>query len=410
MRPTALFAVPLFALLVAFTPLDARAECVGGAKNGVLEAGEQCDGGATDNCCKPDCTWRPVTTSQEGKCVDPSNPCQQGRCQADHSCDLSSTTAVPGHPSCVNINSACLLGECYNKDCKPIGNESGQWAPRCPPDDDPCRKDECRVSANGTFIECRYTEPQPVDTNCSVAEGLNCVMQACDGEGNCEPTGAAPPTCSGTPSVCEEFKCNPGGPGVPASCSIVQKPIGTDCDTNPWDCKHQQCKSNGSCGNQPAGAGERCDPGTDNNHCQLGTCGTGANSCGNVVNVDYGVVQFDDPPSLPLCPDNTVCTVAEYCDGNGGCIREGSGSADGTACETDNNNCTLDVCNATGTCTHNQADASQQGQTCTSFNTCALAAACDGALCMPTSCATTGFCANCSGLPACTNGIHCGCD
>jgi hypothetical protein len=215
-------------------------------------------------------------------------------------------------------------------------------------------------------------------------------MQECDGVGTCVPTGAQPPPCSGTLTVCQQYQCNPGGPGVPATCGIVSKPIGTSCDTNAWDCKHQQCKSNGSCGNQPAGAGERCDP-------------------DEVVDVPFGVVQFEDPPSLPLCPDNTVCTNHEYCNGVGGCVREGDVALDGSPCEGDNNSCSQDLCNATGTCTHNTADPGQQGQPCTGFNTCALTSACVGAACTPQTCNTTGYCSNCSGLPACTNGPNCGC-
>ena len=408
MRREVLTGLSLAVLVLSWAPTTASATCVGGAKNGILEAGEECDGGATDNCCKPDCTWRPVSGTQVGKCVDPGNICQQGSCRADHTCDFSSVQSVPGHPSCVNINNECLLGECYNKVCKEIGNENNQWAPRCPPDNDPCYKDECLVFPNGHFDQCRYNVPSVNHTNCSSVSGTICTMKECDGTGACVPTGAPPPPCSGSPTICQQFQCDPGNETTAPSCSIVSKPVGTSCDTNEWDCKHQQCKSNGSCGNQPAGTGVRCDPDTDTNHCQLGTCGTGT-SCNEVVNVPLGVVQYDDPPSPPLCPDGTVCTNHEYCNGSGGCNREGDVALNGAACETDNNSCSQDLCNSTGTCTHNTADPAQQGQSCTGFNTCALTSTCVGTTCTPQTCATTGFCSNCSGLPACTNTANCGC-
>jgi hypothetical protein len=398
--------IGVLALALSIAPLSVDAACVGGAKNGVVEAGEQCDGGATDNCCKPDCTWRPVSGTQAGKCVDPGNPCQQGSCQADHSCNLSNPQAVPGHPSCANINSPCLVGECYNTVCKEIGNENNQWAPRCPPDSDPCHKDECRVSAGGQFIECRYTEPSDEGTNCSTVSGTACVMKECDGEGNCEPTEEDPPTCSGSPGVCEFFECLPGDEINEPECVISRKHVGADCDTNAWDCKHQQCKSSGACGNQPAGVGERCDPNTDNNHCYLGTCGSGT-SCNELVNVDPGVVQFVDPPSPPLCPDNTVCTNYEACNGSGGCTRTGDASMNGVPCESDNNSCSADLCNSSGTCMHNTA--TNQGQPCTGFNSCAATSTCVGLVCTAQTCNTTGNCNNCSSFPPCTNGANCGC-
>lgn len=402
--------VGVLALALSIAPLSADAACVGGAKNGVVEAGEDCDGGATDNCCKPDCTWRPVSGTQQGKCVDPGNICQQGSCRADHTCDLSNPQSVPGHPSCVNINNECLLGECYNTVCKPIGNEANQWAERCPQDADLCHTNICDVDQFGNFIECDTVSNEPAGTNCSTVSGTACTIKACDGNGNCNETGGSQPTCSGSPTICEQFQCVPGGGQVQPTCIIVNKPIGADCDNNDWDCKHQQCKSNGSCGNQPAGAGERCDPDTDNNHCALGTCGSGT-SCqsGTVVNVPNGVVQFDDPPSPPLCPDNTVCTDVEQCNGSGGCTRANSGAMTNQLCEGDSNICTADLCNAAGACTHNTADAAQQGQPCTGFNTCAATSTCVGTVCTTQTCNTTGNCNNCSSLPACTNGTNCGC-
>ena len=145
----------------------------------------------------------------------------------------------------------------------------------------------------------------------------------------------------------------------------------------------------------PASDGTACEDGnscTLNDICTNGVCagtaaapGTACESDNNPCTDDF-CQSFENTPTCvhPVVEDNTPCDDGTSCTANSVCIsyNEGENSActgtdfaaSGTACESDNNPCTSDVCNALGTCTH---DLAAPGTACGSDNNLCTSDVCD---------------------------------
>ncbi len=156
-----------------------------------------------------------------------------------------------------------------------------------------------------------------------------------------------------------------------------------------------------------------CAPETDRfgwTHLSAGTaCGSGADTeCTSPDTCDGAgaCLANDEPPTTPCGDAGDACTNQDYCDGSGSCTDngfvaadtpcgsdadtactspdtcDGAGTcqthdeADGTACSSDDNDCTTDVC-SDGVCTHTSAPF---GTACgdSSTSDCDFADTCDG--------------------------------
>lgn len=356
-----------------------------------------------------------------GTCIDPNQSCREGVCNASGQCvQGSGWSAVDGHPPCHNPVDPCQMGECYNRQCQGINNQAG-YVSACPSDDNECTLD-CKVNVATSHpldVLCREGAASPSDfwvpgtPECSIPNGTSaCETGHCEA-GECEPDGGVI-NCTGTLGICERWECIAGG-----QCAKGPKEPGTNCEAPLLleDCHDKRCvidnSGKGQCRDRGrALVGEECEDG-DGERCTRGQC-SAAMQCNNVIGITTGT-PCPVPPGQVDANGNT-CDL-DYCVKTSATqstcsLHVGDPARSGQPCESDGLNCTLDLCNASGTgaCEHSQPDPAQQGQPCTNVpNTCHNAT-CVGTTCTAQSCKTTGNCFNCSGYPACVNNWpHCGC-
>jgi cysteine-rich repeat protein len=179
------------------------------------------------------------------------------------------------------------------------------------------------------------------------------------------------------------------------------------------------------CGNGVIDPGENCDDGNHldgdccSAHCSLDPAGTACTSDGNVCTDDVcnATGTCTHVPNTNACDDGNSCTNGDVCAG-GAC--HGSAVPAGQPCSSDSNPCTDDVCNATGTCTHvpntnpcNDGNPCTNGDVCTG-GVCAGSAAptgqpcfSDGNQCTDDVCNATGACTHVPNTNPCDDGNPC---
>jgi cysteine-rich repeat protein len=147
------------------------------------------------------------------------------------------------------------------------------------------------------------------------------------------------------------------------------------------------------CGNGVVEGSEQCDDGnTANGDCCSSTCQFEAvgsactsdgNDCTNDVCNGSGTCTHPNKPAGSACgsSSDTDCDNPDTCNGSGVC--QSNNEPSGTACTSDGNDCTNDVCNGSGTCTHPNKPA---GSACgsSSDTDCDNPDTCDGkGVCQP---------------------------
>jgi len=357
---------------------DGTGQCVF-LSNVVCQAADPpCEGGETCNSTTGDCDLNAdaaVGTACEregnlctidrcngsGVCVFGSNvPCQAAvpPCEGGELCDPGSglceaqSDAANGI-GCDSDDDLCTIEECNGGgSCVPVDTVTCQAA------DPPCEGGE---TCNSTTGDCDANDDATAGMSCE-ADGDLCTIDECDGNGTCSFEGNVP--CQAANPPCEGGEtCNPATGACDANDDASLK---TPCDRDGDECTIDQCNGNGSCValdtvDCPASTGE-CDAGA---HC----------------NPDTGQCVHDpDPlPNTPCDTDNDQCTI-EVCDGNGSCVGTGNvtcqsanppceggetcnpatGACDpnldgaaGTVCERDANLCTDDRCDGSGECLFN---------------------------------------------------------
>jgi len=297
-----------------------------GCGNGIVDPGEQCDGGP---CCSASCTFLPATTVCRAAAGD---------------CDLAET--------CTGVSNACPA------------DASKAAGTTCTDDGNPCTLDVC----DGASTTCRHPAGnagavcRPAASPCDLAE-------ACDGTSTTCPAdafAAAGTPCRGAAGECDVAElCSGTGPNCPAD---AKQPAGTACTEDGNPCTADQCDGTRVTCQHPAGnAGAVCRP-------AAGICDL-AESCD-------GARPACPPdgfaPSSVVCRAAAgVCDVADLCPGNGPTCPADSVGPAGTACPDDGNACTLDQCDGTSvTCRHPPASA---GTVCRPAGApCDVAEVCDG--------------------------------
>jgi hypothetical protein len=255
--------------------------------NGVIEAGEQCDGanlggqtcqglGFTGGtlACGPNCTF--VTSG----CTGQGPVCGNGVVEADEQCDGSD---LGGHT------------------CQGLGFTGGTLAcgPSCTFDTSGCTSPECAQASDcpGTNTQCKTKTCNagvcdfafaPLGTPVSCSGGTGTI---CDGSGNMTQQSCGPYTCSGT--ACGT-SCNGNG----------------DC-TPPATCQSNTCITIVDCSSSPNGT--PCDDGnacTVNDTCQGGACVGSAVSCTALDECHVAGVcnPANGTCSNPARPNGTPCT------------------------------------------------------------------------------------------------------
>jgi len=274
--------------------------------NGIVDAGEQCDGGA---CCSATCTFLSSATvcrAAAGEC-DLAETCTGSAATCPADAKKASGTA------CTDDGNVCTVDRCdgSNITCQhPAGNAGTV----CRASTGACDPAE---TCTGTSTTCPADAKSPAGTVCRAAVGSCDVAETCDGtSGACPADGFASASvqCRAAAGECDTAEFCPGnGPNCPAD---AKKPAGTVCRA-------------------AAGA---CDIAE--------TCTGSSSTC---------PADAFQPSTFTCRAAVNECDIAENCPGNGpNCPADVVKSA-GTACTDDGNVCTTDQCNGTvgsPACTH----------------------------------------------------------
>ncbi|MBK7952180.1 MAG: hypothetical protein IPK00_26355 [Deltaproteobacteria bacterium] len=199
--------------------------------NAVLEAGEQCDAGASGgSCCTSTCQFRPSgTTCNDGNACTQVDACQAGIClgsspvvcTAADACRVAGvcnpTTGVCSQPAKPNGAACDDQNACTGTDTCQAGVCRGSSPVVCPASG-PCMNASCEPST-GACVEA----PKPDGTTCSDAS-------ACTSGDQCE--GGA--CTSGAPLVCNDaMSCTTDTCNVATGCSYSPATTCEACDATP---------------------------------------------------------------------------------------------------------------------------------------------------------------------------------
>ena len=259
-------------------------------------------------------------------------------------------------------------------------------------DQNPCTTDQC---SSGSCTHTAAANGTGCDDHDSCTRTDTCQNGAC--------VGGNPIVCP-APDLCHfAGACN----ATTGTCSTPAKPDGTSCSTNacsPSDhCQSGTCvtgapvscsaadvchlagscnATTGTCSTPSAPAGTSCSDGNACNGLELcngaGTCVPGSSppiDDGNPCTIDacdpvLGVVHML-APSGTSCANDTLCDGNETCDGSGSCVAGAPPTVD------DNNPCTDDACTPSEGVTHTPRQAGDEA--CSDHDACNGAEACDGA-------------------------------
>ena len=342
--------------------------------NGVVEAGEQCDG-ADAVACPGRCNVATCT------CTPPSGPCD-GQIDGTPCDDANACTATD----------TCQAGTCTGS--APVvctASDQCHTAGTCNPATGTCSNPP---KANGAVCNdanaCTATDTCQAGT-CTGSNPVTCPATQCTNAGTCNPaTGAcsAPPRADGTTCTdgslcttgdrCEAGICT-GDSSCPAcmatcqttcdpatgACRFGMAPDGTVCGVPAIDdeCALPSTCTAGGCASNAVPDGTPCGRSFDPQCSQASTCQGGRCLPGPIV---------DDTP----CDDGNVCTLADACQG-GFCTGRQRSCDDRQALN-------FDTCNqTTGLCEH-APDPTRVCPTCTGANRCCRVA--DGAGGFDTAC------------------------
>ncbi|MBM4394752.1 MAG: hypothetical protein FJ087_03570 [Deltaproteobacteria bacterium] len=356
-------------------PLNACAKCDPGVASDEFSAapdGSAC--GADDPCLRTGECAGGQCSAAPADCDD-ENPCTDDSCVPLEGC-----RNVANFDGCEDGDPCTLGDQCRDGECVTGFLPLDCW------DGNPCTADLCTPAGcenPAVAILCEdgdvCTEgDRCVEGACTAGDavvcddGNDCTTEACYAGMGCQYDIVDSPCCSKTgANVCDDKNpcthdvCNPGGtPGVDL------------CRNTPWTgpCNDgnlctgpDRCGEDGKC----AGPERDCD---DQNGCT-------ADSCDPKKGCVYTVVGG-------ACDDGSLCTTDDACLPNGVC------SGKPVSCD-DKNGCTKDSCAPATGCAHEAtAGACNDGNACTSGDSCATGT-CMGA---PTDCN--------DGNPCTTDGCH----
>ncbi len=277
----------------------------------------------TDNC-KIDFSNAGKTCSDDAQCGSACFQCSGGACEAK-----AQGAACPDADPCNGDEICDGLGAC-------VPNP----APPCD-DMNPCTTDACAPATGCTH------DNEPAGTSCSDGS-------VCNGDESCDAAGACIPGVS--------LDCDDGDPcttdacDAAAGCENATAPAGTDCSDADACNGAETCDAAGVCS---AGTPLDCD---DSDPCTVDSCDM-AGGCEHVV-----------------AADGTACSDGDACNGDEVCMAGVCSAGTPLDCD-DQNECTVDVCEAGAGCAHT---GSSQGSPCDDGDPCTQPDACDGnGMCVP---------------------------
>ncbi|HEV7733721.1 MAG TPA: hypothetical protein VGR62_16250 [Candidatus Binatia bacterium] len=317
--------------------------------DGIVDDGEQCDGGA---CCNPACsfaaasvTCRPAagdcdvaetcsgtaaTCPSDARRVDACRPAI-GPCDVVEACDGVTNDCPPD----VLVTDGTTCGDgvfCNGADVCAAGE--------CAHAGDPCAAgSECADACDEVDASCS----RPAGTPCT-DDGSVCSVDRCDGAGACahEPANAGL-ACRGAAGACDVAEsCTGADVACPADAKRTDtcRPAQGACDTAELcDGATDDCPADAS-----AMDGTSCDDGVFCNGtdaCASGACAHVGDPCADGAECadacDESARRCATPAGVPCGDDGSVCSL-DACDGDGACVhtpdnaglvcRESSGACD----------------------------------------------------------------------------------
>jgi hypothetical protein len=293
--------------------------------NAVVEAGEQCDGGA---CCTASCTFVPAATvcrAAAGVC-DVSESCTgasaacptdikstavcrpaAGVCDVAESCngvgnDCPADAFVPATTQCRAAAGECDVAEsCSGQGPNCPADAKRPAATACTDDGNPCTADVC----DGTANVCRHPAGNP-GALCRPANGICDVAETCNGtSATCPADAFAPSTTQCRPAAGE---CDTADfcPGNGATCRPdAVKPAGIACSDDGNVCTTDVCNGTSTaCQHSAGNAGALC-------RAAAGVCDLAERCTGTSVNCPV------DVKSTAICRASAgICDTAESCNGS----------------------------------------------------------------------------------------------
>jgi len=359
-------------------PPDLKSGTVCRAAAGPCDVAESCDG--TTNVCPPNSFTPPSTTCRAAagdcdvaeNCSGTSAACppdlkksgttcraSAGVCDVAELCDGTSDTCPPD--SFLPNSTTCRFS---GGDCDDPEFCSGTSA-NCPPDAKKAAGTTCRGSAgacdvaevcDGTSNTCPPDALASSSTNCRTAAGDCDVPENCTGSSATCPADAkkaAGTTCRMSAGVCDVAEvcdgtsatCPPDGFAAASTscraasgeCDVAEKCTGSiaDCPPDAKKANGTSCMADGLTCTQ-----DICD-GTSM------TCQHPAGNAGAVCRSAAG-----------------QCDIPETCSGSDGTCPANAFQPAGTSCDLDNNPCTIDQCNGSGTCVFKNASNDPACGTC----------------------------------------------
>ncbi len=390
--------------------------CLGGeCAHPALENGTACPGGA---CCGSACQPMPKCTScqdgpvcESGKWVCKDKPkgtaCQKtldANCTTG-TCDGSGNCTATILPNFCFLQNACFGAAEKNpsNDCQKCSPDYSQtaWqtqadATACKDDGNECTTDVCKAGL------CTHTAKEQ-GAACT-DDGLACTLDFCSSSGQCSHAakqgfcviggkcvkdGQENPSnpcqyCNsaesnsnwsakaefaqcGSEADCGKSQC------VRGTCTAMEKPDGTACSPDAYNCTLDVCK-HGVCSHDvQAGCiiGGICvaeGSKSPQNECL---------KCSRQINPYNWTVRESEP-----CTDDGKECTKDVCNAQAQCTHPNKDA--GASCSSDSNPCTSDECNGNGLCTH---PLKPKGTACSTINRCDA-----NEICKATACDESGNC------------------
>src|SRR5213593_1963959 len=365
--------------------------------NGTIDAGEDCDQGASNgtvgSCCSASCRF--VTSGTI--CRAAANACDVAESCTGSSATCPADAVKAAGTACTDDGNPCTSDVCDGTAGAPAcTHPAGNAGAACR-----AAAGECDVAetCTGTSTTCPADAKQPAGTACT-ADTNPCTLDQCDGSTNTctHPAGNAGTVCRAAAGECDLAEsCT----GTSTTCPTdAFKTNGNACTDDGNVCTRDICNGTSATCTHPAGnAGTVCRAAAGPCDAAETCTGTSTTCPANAFlpssTVCRAAVDLCDAAenctgTSATCPADAIksagsvcraaaaeCDLAETCDGvTTACPTDAKKSA-GTACTADANPCTLDQCDGTNvTCQHPAGNA---GAVCrAAAGECDVAETCTG--------------------------------